>query len=900
MPQRKDRSLVVGLVLVVCLFRGGLAGAAGPARLVHDFFPGELEGSLPVYQLTQAGPTLFFVAEDLESGLAVWRTDGTVSERVPIPPTPEIPFGVNFVSIVGRLGERVLWKVLPEAAKGTGVLLSATGQGDGVILHTYRSENPQVQISGTVGEQFFFRDCPDAGCAIWSTDGTVGGTRPVAALALYQDAKIAGTFADRWLIFRSRGRLLAYDVAKDRVLLLLREGAHRVEVFPAGETLFLLTWHDRSKLWASRLKAPRAVPLFSSTYIGVAGWRGGLLYFAPDNGRLWSTAGTRATTRPYSGLRADPYTIMADELGAIGTTTFLPMPGYYWGGLLTVDETRRDVKEILHVCTGKYPCLSNRMSKVTIAADRAFEVINQGLWQSDGTPQGTKGHDVLAGANPYSLTVLDGRLLLGATSRDGEGQLWETDGTVSGTRSLTDGTLDRPFQVQGPPLPFAGALFVAANRQGAGPQLWRVADGRATDVSGLQHMASGIYPFSAVSVGGRIVLNGGGGPGWKGIAADGSVEELPVRFEACSISDIICPRRRVLVGERLLFSPYPGSQVWSSDGTAAGTGRLLQIPELAALGRWQDRALVLDQLGGLWITDGSDSGTRFVTEIPGFGDVVAQPVESPVAVGPLTYFFRRVLTRDPVYGTLELWRTDGTAEGTLRLTAISIYRESIPFVNPVEVGGRLFFQCFGVLYTSDGTAAGTYPLPRQPPGETFALVAGTNILYVAAFYFESGSPSLWAINPKALDARLLGTFHSLNGYPPGIPPGSVLGDTLLFHVTDESGLSRLWVTEGTPSSTHPVPGNLVTDRAAGFVTVGDRRYFTGCEAEHGCELWSTDRLGKDTRLVQDIWPGPRGSDPETLSVSGSTSILFAATEPAVGRELWELDLSAVAALGLPF
>lgn len=75
-------------------------------------------------------------------------------------------FGVNFASIVGRLGERVLWRVLPEAAHGVGVLLSAIEQGDGVILRTYRSEDPKARIPGTIGDRYFFHDCPDARCSI--------------------------------------------------------------------------------------------------------------------------------------------------------------------------------------------------------------------------------------------------------------------------------------------------------------------------------------------------------------------------------------------------------------------------------------------------------------------------------------------------------------------------------------------------------------------------------------------------------------------------------------------------------------------------------------------------------------------------------------------------------------
>src|SRR5205085_7566101 len=75
--------------------------------------------------------------------------------------------------------------------------------------------------------------------------------------------------------------------------------------------------------------------------------------------------------------------------------------------------------------------------------------------------------------------------------------------------------------------------------------------------------------------------------------------------------------------------------------------------------------------------------------------------------------------------------------------------------------------------------------------------------------------------------------------------------------------------------------------------VGDRRYFKACDAGHGCELWSSDRLGEDRRLVVDLWPGPRSSDPEILAVDGG-ALLFAATEPVAGRELWRLDLPASA------
>jgi ELWxxDGT repeat protein len=182
------------------------------------------------------------------------------------------------------------------------------------------------------------------------------------------------------------------------------------------------------------------------------------------------------------------------------------------------------------------------------------------------------------------------------------------------------------------------------------------------------------------------------------------------------------------------------------------------------------------------------------------------------------------------------------------------------------------------------------------PGGTFALAAGTDTLYAAAGQFDEGKQTLWAINPETLAATQLGSFHQVAGGGVSTILGSVLKNTLFFLATDDQDVERWWVTEGTQASTHPLPALLASNTDADFFTAGDRRYFSACEPEHGCELWSTDRLGEDTRMVEDLWAGPRGSDPEILRVIGN-AIFLAATEPTVGRELWKLDLPAVSGPG---
>jgi ELWxxDGT repeat protein len=897
-------------IALALLLLGGSAGAAAPGspadgavHLVHDFFPGEFESERPLPQLTKAGNALFFVGADLETGQSVWRTDGTAAGtgRVAVPGS----FGaLENLQILGALGGRVLWTADVAATPDVGLLLSAGEKGGAAVLLT----GSLGAIPKTLGQRLFFAKCAGTACAIWSTDGTVAGTGPVPALA---DQRVTGTIfltlADRWLVFRAGPALLAYDVKQARVRSLF-SAPEESDLFPVGETLFVITRGKRDRVWASHLESPGATLVFTGPRIGVAGWRDGRLYFAPDNGRLWSTDGHREGTYPYSGLLVESFSLMADQLGPIGTKTLIPMPGYYWGSLLAADETKHELTEILPVCGGKYDCLGITMSGFTFAGDRAFETIDTLLAHSDGTSEGTGYVTGLVQVDDTSLGVVDGRLLLGAV-RQGVRQLWETDGTAAGTKALSDGTRDRPFRVQGPPISLNGDLFVAADRKPVGQQLWRVAGGRTAPMTDLQHLASGIDPYQALSVGDRVVLNGGQSNGWVAVAGDGSVEALPDYNDPCqdSLDPCVVPPARV--GRRAVFAKVFPSELWSTDGTAADTAPVTSpdggLLEPIALGRLGDLALVLTQDGGLWSSDGAPSGgTRLIARLPTNPRRPERyaPVVAPVPLGSSTFLFRRAPGPEgPPSSVLEVWRTDGTAAGTLRLATAPFPDSFSPALSPAVVGGRLFFRFGGTLWMSDGSVEGTHPLPQQLPGGTFALVAGSGILYAGAGY-QGDDPThetLWAIDPTTLAASPLGTFGRLDTGGTGANLGRVLGDTLFFGDTDAQdplGIEKVWLTEGTAASTRRLPAPLAALTTAAFFTAGDRRYFTACEAEHGCELWSTGRLGEDSRLVADLWPGSRSSDPEILAADDK-SLLFAATEPTTGRELWKLDRPALSANG---
>ena len=898
---RNDRPAI--LVLAVGLAFGLCAAAVAQVHLVHDFFPGEFEGDRPAPQLTPAGGALFFIAAELGRGHAVWRTDGTAAGtgRVEVPGDSGL---LDAVRILGAMNGKALWTANAAANPGVTVLLAAGAGGGAATLYTgFVAGTPRI-----LGQRLFFLGCSSTACTVWSSDGTRAGTAPVPALAArIPTGSVFDALAGRWLIFRSGTALLAYDAAQARVLPVLST-PYPVKIFPVGETLFVLTEGPGAGVWASHLGAA-AARVFRGGEITVVGWRGDRLYFATKEGQLWSSDGSPEGTLPYSGLRVDRFSLLADQLGGIGPRTLIPMPGYYGAGLLAADDGTHEVKGILRACTGKYPCLGNRMSAVTVAGDHAFEVINGRLVRSDGTAQGTGYGSGLHAVDAASIGVVDGHLVLGAMGQ-GVQQLWETDGTAAGTTALSDGTRDRPFRVEGPPITYNGALFAAAERNPVGQQLWRIAGGRPAPLTDLRHLASGIEPSLATRVGDRVLLQGnaaydGNYYGWIGVGADGSAEAVPNYDDSCAqgFSDV-CTTPVLPVGGRLVYALGDQADLWSTDGTDAGTALVLDPDgnplQAAALGPLGDRALILSLDGGLWSSDGSPSGgTALIARLPvnpAHPERFA-PVFPPVALGGSSFLFRRGPgPQGPGSSVLEIWRTDGTAAGTLRLASTPYPDDYSAALSPAVVGGRLFFRFGGTLWTSDGSAAGTLPLPQQLPGGTFALAAGGTALYAAAGYQDAdpNHETLWAIDPSTLAATRLGTFGQVSSGAVGASLGSVVGDTLFFGVTDPQdpqAVETVWRTSGTAASTHALPAPLASLTAAAFVTGGDRRYFTACEAAHGCELWSTDRLGESTALVADVWPGPRGSDPEILAVDG-TSLLFAATEPTTGRELWRLDLPA--------
>ncbi len=258
---------------------------------------------------------------------------------------------------------------------------------------------------------------------------------------------------------------------------------------------------------------------------------------------------------------------------------------------------------------------------------------------------------------------------------------------------------------------------------------------------------------------------------------------------------------------------------------------------------------------------------------------------STVNVG--TLFFTAV-----VNGQRELWKTDGTAAGTVRVKNIDGPNSSEP-QDLTDVGGTLFFTALSQagaqreLWMSDGTLAGTQ-LVRNLNGSASAdpdqLTAVGNTLFFVATH--NGQRELWQSDGTAAGTTRV---KNLNG-PLDSDPEELtdVGGTLFFTAL-ANGQRELWMSDGTAGGTQLVKNidGPNSSEPQDLTDVDGTLFFTAL-SQGGTqrELWMSDGTSGGTQRVLNI-NGPTSSDPRDLTNVGGT--LFFTAIAAGERELWMSD-----------
>ncbi|HNP23475.1 MAG TPA: T9SS type A sorting domain-containing protein [Panacibacter sp.] len=295
----------------------------------------------------------------------------------------------------------------------------------------------------------------------------------------------------------------------------------------------------------------------------------------------------------------------------------------------------------------------------------------------------------------------------------------------------------------------------------------------------------------------------------------------------------------------------------------------------------------------LWRTDGTKNGTFMLKDInPNTG---AGSFPSSLTLAGNIIFF---VADDGQHG-MELWKTDGTAEGTVMVSDI-LPGTVGSFPNYLTaVNNLVFFIGFDdvngyEIWRSDGTEAGTFLTKDLSPGLNYQ-----NPIYLTKIgnklWFVLNSTYSAADGIYASDGTSEGTTQVFSSLGCGQMLG--IGKKVFFVNYDYNYGSELWVTDGVtsnivkdilPGTDGSLPGELVNMNGILYFSAGANPYYIG---NGDRELYRSDGTYDGTYKVADIYAGPYNSSAPTYLTVVRNQVFFTATNE-LGFGLWKSDGTA--------
>jgi ELWxxDGT repeat protein len=274
----------------------------------------------------------------------------------------------------------------------------------------------------------------------------------------------------------------------------------------------------------------------------------------------------------------------------------------------------------------------------------------------------------------------------------------------------------------------------------------------------------------------------------------------------------------------------------------------------------------VDALHGqeLWRTDGTAQGTSLAAEL------TAGPYGSDIIelhAGQTQLF---IVTGDGK--NHEIWRSDGTQSGTRLIAGPAVW------LNFAVQGDRLYFIRDGVfdeLWTSDGTIAGTVKVTETETIDFFHPIAPA----LGLAFFAAGDD--FATEPWRTDGTAAGTFSLAQPTPTtfDVFRGSFAEFNGLAYFNVVGATFDVWVTDGTVAGTRLLSADMGGDLTP---VATSTHLFTIREAYPERELWAGDGTDGGFVLLRSLadfsWFGATGSE-----------LFFVAVDDVGDSSLWKSD-----------
>lgn len=364
-----------------------------------------------------------------------------------------------------------------------------------------------------------------------------------------------------------------------------------------------------------------------------------------------------------------------------------------------------------------------------------------------------------------------------------------------------------------------------------------------------------------------------------------------------------------------------GSELWRTDGTIVGTYLLQDIVVGSAGGEYDMMTLLHGVLyfraslstsfnkQAVYRTDGTQEGTILLAG-------PTSPSSTNIEGGNRNEFIKGSSKIFFLLGGI--WETDGTINGTKRISTSSMQSSPKDFV---PAGDKFYFLFDdgihgGQIWRSDGTSAGSYMVKDINPNG--ASINSLSMVHLYGFSYFSANDGVHGNELWRTDGTAEGTTLVYDAYPDAISNGSisiVTHQNYIFFRTNYAGESNVYRTDGTSEGTikfraadigdmfsfkehlyfhtyskdfvrsNGEPGNeeiieslptgapLYTGRQVGWAKSADKLFYSS-----GYKLWSFDGITNSLSLIEND-----SVEAENLKVFNGTVYFTKAFE------LWKSD-----------
>lgn len=643
----------------------------------------------------------------------------------------------------------------------------------------------------------------------------------------------------------------------------------------------------------------------------------GKMYFIADDGiyanQLWVTDGTTHGTKRVTRNISAP----ADQITSNGEFIFYLKKS---GAFLQVWKTDGTEAGTFMV-KGDIPSV-NQPANLTSASGLVFfsaqdpTSSNTKVWRSDGTEAGTfpvisniDGNGAESGgtAHPYPFFEYNGTMYFIARDiyQNPMIGLYKSDGTVAGTSRVSGLDIGHELVAFSDIIEHSGKMYFSFfKRDSNNLSIWK-SDGTQGNTREIYaYTASGYFATSTLCPSGQYLFF------TSGNANNGTslIKLNTDTYESQEVVELSGPRESPFIAVRVdvneivatssgglfiksIIETFNYAELWKSDATTVGTYKLAHIERTL-----DDLILHNDQVyftGStdtrnyeLWKSDGTLDGTTIVKDVDPskLGATFSQPPR-PGGEGRLLF-----TCTNPSFG-YEPWVTDGTASGTTVIDLVAGTVDSSPF-NIVYRNGYWFFLARSAsgniqFFQSDGTREGTVMIADLTAENIvvryFLGVAGNRYLFSGNDRVDL-SDKMYAID---LTSGTYAELQNFSGVMSIKGDYAIVGSNVFFSVYD-IGVD-LWKTDGTPEGTVKVADrNSIGKMAA----AGGLLYFVDEPVRLGpeTELYKSDGTLEGTVLVKDI-NGTASGSPENL-FAFDQKLVFTAVDANAGKEVWITDGSA--------